>query len=178
MKVMAIDPGLSGAFVVTDGESLIKCWPMPISITGKEKKITFNSVNDLLNRIRLQYGRIHIFLERAVSFGMGSKAAFNYGRGFELIEIAIGLNEFPVTLVEPAKWTKEMHEGISADLKAKAKSVIAVQRLFPQLVKGIPKKPRGGIHDGFVDAVLIAGYGLRKLSGPPARVKPEVPDFF
>jgi hypothetical protein len=26
-----------------------------------------------------------------------------------------------------------------------------------------PKKPKGGMHDGFVDALLIAGYGERKL---------------
>lgn len=166
-KVLGIDPGISGAFVITDGERYLRSYPMPISIMGKEKRILYNAVFDLLGEVIRREGQtcLHVFLERAMPIAMGSKAAFNYGRGFETVVIAIEQHRQALTLIEPAKWTKEMHEGISADLKPKAKSLIAVQRLFPQLVGSLPQKMKGGLHDGPIDALLIAAYGLRKLRG-------------
>lgn len=175
MKVLAIDPGLSGAFVLTDGKTLTT-WPMPIKIHGKDKSVHFDGVHALLWDVLDKHGLVHIFLERAVPMAQGSKSAFNYGRGFEALVIAIELLKFPVTLVEPFKWTKEMHEGISADLRPKVRSEIAVKRLFPQLVDKLPKKPKGGLQDGPIDALLIAGYGLRKI-GNKSNVD-EMPDFF
>lgn len=162
--VLGIDPGLSGAFVITDGNSYLRSYPMPLKISGKEKSIPFGEVLALLSKLQWDHGRFPVFLERAVSFGMGTKAAFNYGRGFEAIMIAIANQELPLTLVEPGKWTKEMHEGISSDMKPKVKSAIAVDRLYPQLVGLLPRRPKGGFLDGPVDALLIAGYGLRRLN--------------
>lgn len=169
ISVLAIDPGIGGAFVVTDGADFFKSYEMPLVVSGKEKAVDFDGVMDLLRRVREELGGVHVFLERAVPMAMGSKGAFSYGRGFEALVIAVRLHEFPSTLVEPARWTKEMHEGISADLKPKARSLIAVKRLYPQLVRLLPRRPKGGLHDGPIDALLIAGYGLRKLGvRPPA----------
>lgn len=172
--VLAIDPGINGAFVLTDGKK-IKTWPMPIVASGKEKLIHFDGVHSLLHdEILEKYGAVHVYLERAVPMAQGAKSAFTYGRGFEALVIAISILKFPHTLVEPSRWAKEMHEGISADLRPKAKSLIAVKRLYPQLVASLPKKPKGGLHDGPIDALLIAGYGLRK----GGVVKAAVEDFF
>ena len=162
MKVLGIDPGLSGAFVLTDGEKMLKAWEMPVSVFGKEKSIAYADVLQLLKPIA-QLDNPHVYLERAIPMAMGSKGAFNYGRGFEAIVIALMTLRMPFTMVEPTKWAKEMHEGISADLKPKAKSLIAVKRLYPSLVGLLPSKPKGGLKDGPVDALLIAGYGLRRL---------------
>lgn len=174
MKVLAIDPGIAGAFLVTDGRSL-EAHSMPIEIEGKDKRVDFECIRLYLVGVKKRHGAIHVFLERAIPFAMSSKGAFSYGRGFEAIVIALKLLEFPVTLVEPGKWTKEMHEGISADLKPKVKSGIAVKRLYPLLVAKLPKRAKGGLHDGMVDALLIAGYGLRKLGA----VNPDlIGDFY
>ncbi len=162
--VVGIDPGLAGAFVVTDGKTL-ESYFMPVEVTGKDKAVDFDRVHEMLSAVLETHGPIHAFLERAVPYAMASKSAFSYGRGFEAIVIALRLLEFPTTLVEPGKWTKEMHEGISSDLKPKVKSGIAVKRLYPQLVRQLPKKAKGGLHDGPIDALLIAGYGLRKIGG-------------
>lgn len=172
-RLVAIDPGISGAIVITNGVDFFDSFPMPIVSDGKNKAVDFDGVFKLLEKISYVHGLIHVYLERAVPMAMGSKHAFNYGRGFEAIVIALSLVKFPVTYVEPNKWTKEMHEGISADLKPKARSLIAVQRLYPGLVALLPKKPKGGLHDGPIDALLIAGYGLRKMGF----VKPEA-DFY
>jgi len=168
MIVVGIDPGVSGAIVVTDGKAILEVYPMPIEKEGNDVRVDYRgvigSLLDLTKSRSLNPAQTQVFLERAVSFGMGTKSAFNYGRGFEATVIAITAYGMPYTLVEPGKWTKEMHAGISADLKPKAKSLIAVKRLYPQLVAKLPTKPKGGLMDGPVDALLIAGYGLRQLA--------------
>jgi hypothetical protein len=174
--VLGIDPGLQGHFVLFNGKKFAS-WKMPVKTNGKTKEIIFDHVAELIQKIFLDFGEFHVYLERAVSFGMGSTGAFNYGRGFAMLEIALKLSELPVTYVEPGKWTKEMHEGISKDLKPKAKSLVAVERLYPSLVAQIPRNKNGRLDEGCVDALLIAGYGYRKQSG--AKVLSEtIPDFY
>lgn len=160
--VLGIDPGLEGAFILTNGEGYTRAYFMPTTENGKSRDIDFDGVRGTLSHLKSLHFPFHTFLERAVPMAQGVKTAFNYGRGFEALCIAIQLLKLPVTLVEPQKWAKEMHQGISADLKPKAKSLIAAQRLFPSLVDALPKRPKGGYHDGMIDALLIAGYGLRK----------------
>lgn len=162
--VMGIDPGLSGAFVLLPvGGKKMTVWKMPITKTGKVVEISYPEVSEILrNADAMAEGDLHVFLERAVPFAMGTKSAFNYGRGFAALEIAIADLDIPFTLVEPGKWTKAMHAGIKGDLKPKAKSLIAVRRLFPKLVPGLSPNRNGKPHEGVVDALLIAGYGLRQ----------------
>jgi hypothetical protein len=177
--VLGIDPGISGAFVLFDGREFAS-FAMPIQSDGKNKTIHFDGVHELLDAIHTKYGQPHVYLERAVPMAMGAKSAFNYGRGFEAITIAIQLIGFPFTLIEPQKWAKEMHEGISTDLRAKAKSLIACQRLYPKLYASLPKNTKGKTLDGPIDALLIAAYGLRKLglSSNKRVVSQDVGDFF
>lgn len=157
MIALGIDPGQQGAFVTFDGRDF-DFEPMPLNA---QKEIDFEGVREILAMAPVG---VHIFLERAMPLAMGAKHAFNYGRGFAAIEIAIQLSGLPVTYVEPAKWAKVMHEGISRDLKPKAKSAIAVERLLPQLAPQIPRNKNGKLHEGFVDALLIALFGLRRAS--------------
>lgn len=162
MKVLGIDPGVSGAFVLIEDGNIVECHSMPTVVEQKNKSVSFVGVQTLLLSIGLG---VNVFLERAAPMAMGSKAAFNYGRGFEAIVLAVGLLKMPLTLIEPSKWTKEMHEGISQDLKPKARSKIAAERLFPIQIEKLPKLPKGGVHEGMIDALLIAGYGVRRLNG-------------
>lgn len=156
MKVIAIDPGLTGAIIFLDGEKF-ETFLIP---HHENKDVNFEEVQKILAK----FSGAHVFLERAMPLAMGAKHAFNYGRGFMVLELAVKLSGLAVTYVEPAKWVKLMHEGISKDLKPKAKSLIAVQRLFPNLIDKIPKTPKSGkMHEGVVDALLIAGYGARTL---------------
>lgn len=163
--VIGIDPGITGGLVLTDGLEFLKAYQLPIEVEGKEKRVSFRLLQGLLRKIEVDLrGKIlPVFLERAVSFGMGTKAAFNYGRGFEATVLAVTETDLPLTLVEPGKWTKVMHQGISGNLKPKVKSGIAVKRLFPKLVGKLPANTKGKVLDGPMDALLIAGYGLRMV---------------
>jgi hypothetical protein len=181
--VLGVDPGLKGAFLLTEGSYIRSQMPMPIVTDGKDQSVDFKVVSQFLGAAGKH--KPHVFLERPVSFGMGTKGAFTYGRGFEAIVIALQVNAMPFTLVEPSRWAKEMHEGTSASLKPKVRSLIAARRLFPGLIEQLPKRAKGGYHDGFVDALLIAGYGLRRLGagkGGSERVQGvitrRIPDFY
>lgn len=164
MKVVAIDPGFTGAIVCMyfppdhQPAQLLGTHAMPVKVFGKEKEIDPDRVAEIIRF----YGPSHIFLERAVSFGMGTKSAFNYGRGFGYVELAIRSCLISYSYVEPSKWTKDMHAGISSDLKGKVKSQMAIERLFPHLLSKIPQV-KGKRHDGVVDAMLIADWGRRQL---------------
>lgn len=153
-NVFAIDPGQAGAIVWYDGKDF-EHWPMPL----KNKEVDFYAVRKILKRD----ADAHVFLERAYGGQMGSSGAFNYGRGFAALEIAVMTCKNPVTYVEPAKWCKVMHSGISSDLKPKVKSIKAIERLLPKLCKKVPKNKNGKMHEGVVDALLIAEYGRRSL---------------
>lgn len=175
-KILGIDPGLEGSFILYDG-FVFEQWKMPTRKIGKGKEIVFKDLHAIVHSILVSHGRMPVYLERAVAFGMGSTGAFNYGRGFAAVEIALSVLDFPVTYVEPHKWAKEMHEGISKDLKPKAKSLVAIERLFPDLVRHLPRNTKGKLLEGPVDALLIAGYGYRKQgSAPPVDI--EIPDFY
>lgn len=157
INICSIDPGLKGAVVFLTPSNGVSFYPMPLI----DKDVDYDSVLALL----LMEGPDHIFLERAVPMAMGAKHAFNYGRGFMALELAVKHSKIPVTYVEPAKWTKAMHEGISSDLKPKAKSVIALKRLQPDIFEKVPKAKKTEKPDeGVVDGVLIALFGRRLLN--------------
>jgi hypothetical protein len=159
MKVIAIDPGLDGAIVIM-GDGEFSSYTMPTTKNGDYNEVDFAGLSALINELPdLPY-----FVERAMPMAMGSKHAFNYGRGFAAIEIAIQLAKRSVTYVEPLKWSKVMHEGIDTRFTPKVKSVIAIERLYPTIHPLIPRTPKSKkLHLGVVDATLIAGYGIRKL---------------
>lgn len=159
--VLGIDPGLKGAFVVTNGDNDLRIYPMPLN--PGDDLISFKGVVAVLADIQKRHSKLPVFLEKPVSFGMGTKGAFSYGRGYECLLIALDEYLFPYELVEPKRWTKAMHKGLEEDLKPKPKSLLAVQKFFPKLVGWLPKNKKGKFLDGPVDALLIAGYGLRKI---------------
>lgn len=157
--ILGIDPGNFGAIVSLPD---FHFWKMPIVKIGKSVQIDFLKVRDLLRDLMTVQ---HVFLERAVAFGMGTTSAFNYGRGFAAIEHALISHRMPYTLVEPAKWTSAMHAGTARDWKAKARSLAAVHRLYPREAQLITRNRNGKMDEGVVDALLIAGYGMRQFGG-------------
>lgn len=162
-EILAIDPGLSGALVYMNSLGSFCFHEMPIHKIGGNREIDFLGVRKILKHYEKTVSlNMLVLLERAHPGAMGVVGAFNYGRGFAAIEIALDLTEFSYMLLEPAKWAKVMHAGIKKDYKPKAKSIIAVKRLYKKIKPHIPTNRNGKLHEGIVDALLMAGYGLRK----------------
>lgn len=160
MNILGIDPGQSGGLVLLgpSGDVLASS-VMPIDPSGDLDRWPFL---DLLVEWFL-WDQFHVFLERIIPFGLSAKSALTFGRQLGMIEQIVWDKKYSITFVEASKWTKELHQGIDSNLKAKVKSLIAVQRLFPKvnlLATERSKKP----HDGLIDALLIAEYGRRMLS--------------
>ena len=174
MKILAIDPGHKGAFVLHDGKSLFKWWPMPLESDSKSKWVSYPKVHRLLQRIQAEFHDVHVYLERAKPMAMGSKGAFSYGRDFAALEIAIFSWSIPCTYIEPSTWTRVIHEGIRNDLQTKAKSLVAVKRLLPKLVPKLPTNIKGTYLDGPIDALLIAHYAINRHK----KVYTESQDFY
>lgn len=155
MITIGIDPGQKGAlaFITKLNYSAI---PMPelSALVAKLEWLT-NGMHD----------QAHIFIEKAQSFpGQGITSAFNYGVHFgELLGVVQAL-DIPHTLVMPRTWTKVMHLGTKDSDDPKERSLEACRRLFPK--QNLLASPRcKKAHDGMVDALLIAEYGRRQLTG-------------
>ena len=153
MKIIGIDPGQKGAIcILIDGAAIF--YPMP-------------KTPDYLAEIIKAHckGQYHVFVEKAQAMPKnGAVGMFNYGRGFGEILGILAYHKAPFTLVHPRTWCKIMHQGTSADGTAKDRSLSAAKRLFPNtnLFRSLRcKKP----DDGFIDALLIAEYGRRVMSG-------------
>lgn len=160
---MGIDPGQKGALVWLKGDAVdFEFLEMPLNAEGD---VSFEGILKALKNIP---DSIPVYLERAVPFAMGTKHAFNYGRGFAAIECALFIAKRAVTYIEPGKWAKVMHQGIDSNLKPKVKSIIALERLYPKLAPLVPKSPKSKkYHDGVMEALLIAGYAQRMHKNAP-----------
>lgn len=158
--IVGIDPGKEGAFVQLSMSGRIEATaPMPLKPDGS---VDYQEVKRILATMN---GPSRFYLERAVSFGMGGKSAFNYGMGFSVIQCALLELGLAVTLVEPRKWAKEIFQGIDSKLKPKEQGIIALERLFPVERSKIPVGPKSGrAHPGMVDALFIAEFGRRQVS--------------
>ena len=153
MKIISFDPGQKGAIcILIDGAATF--YPMP-------------KTPDYLAEIIKAHckGQYHVFVEKAQAMPKnGSVGMFNYGRGFGEILGILAYHKAPFTLVHPRTWCKIMHQGTSTDGTAKNRSLSAAKRLFQNtnLFRSLRcKKP----DDGFIDALLIAEYGRRVMSG-------------
>lgn len=157
--IVGIDPGKEGAFVQLSIEGrIVSTAPMPLKPDGSIDYVE-------TKRILSSMAPATFLLERAVSFGMGGKSAFNYGMGFAVIQCALLELGLAVTLIEPRKWAKEIFQGIDSKLKPKEQGILALERLFPSEREKIPRGPKTGRpHPGMVDALFIAEFGRRQAS--------------
>lgn len=169
MKILGIDPGQKGALVLLQhGKQVLVQADMPLE---DSKDADFDGLMSLFKSLEPDV----VYLERAMPMAMGSKHAFNYGRHFACIEIAIRQSRLPVVYVEPSKWMRVVLEGVDSRLKPKERSWIALQRLMPTFAEKVPKGRTGRPHDGVVDACLIALYGFMRVGQGHATQAP-VPD--
>jgi len=146
---VGIDPGKKGAFAVIDSYG---------DLVMVEKSVTAHDLTQLLRTYRPG----HVFVEKAQAMpGQGVSSMFAYGQGFGELLGVLTATAIPFTLIRPAHWTKAMHLGTAGD-EPKKRSAEAFARLFPSAVEKTRLKS-GRLHDGIVDAALIASYGLRHV---------------
>jgi hypothetical protein len=158
MIVVGIDPGKNGAFCTMD--TTRKILSLHVMPTVNQKVYNLKEVSNLFQTLGMRAD--HVFIEKVSAIqGASSKAAFNFGYGFGLLEGMLAALKIPYSFARPKEWQAYAHKNIEGK-NAKGKSLLAAQMRFPDndfLATPRSKKP----HDGLIDAALIAEYGLTKL---------------
>ena len=159
MKVLGIDPGLSGGLAMWDGSELIGPIEIPTAkSTGRGREVLWPELNSLWDKYF--FWADHVFLERvAARPGQGVSSMFKFGTVFGGLRAMTAVKLLPLTLVTPNAWMRAMGVGRGS----KEASVIRATELFPDRATAF-RGPKGGIKDGFAEAALISWYGFDKLT--------------
>ena len=152
MRIIGIDPGLSGAIAVLDDLKIFDLFDMPIMPEGKKNKNQLNSAQ-LVNIIKrhIHTNSTFVIVEQVSAMpGQGVTSMFNFGQSFGAIKgICASLN-LPIFYVRPAKWKKHF-DLINASKDASRTKAI---EMYPSISDRLRKKK----DVNKADAILIARY--------------------
>ena len=153
MRIIGIDPGLSGAIAILDDLKIFDMFDMPIMSEGKKNKNQLNSAQlvNIMKRHILPNGDTFVIVEQVSAMpGQGVTSMFNFGQTFGAIKgICASLN-LPIFYVRPTKWKKHF-ELINASKDASRTKVI---EMYPSISDRLRKKK----DVNKADAILIARY--------------------
>ena len=153
MRIIGIDPGLSGAIAVLEDQKVKCIFDMPVMPEGKKNKRQLNSaqlVNLLKENISTNEDTIIVVEQVNAMPGQGVTSMFNFGQTFGAIKgisAALGL---PIFFVRPAKWKKHFELINSSKDASRTKAI----EMYPSLSGQLSKKKDVNKSD----AILIARF--------------------
>ena len=153
MKIIGIDPGLSGAIAVMHDKKVINMYDMPVMAEGKKNKRQLNSsqlVNIIKENINEDEDTIVVVEQENAMPGQGDTSMFNFGQTFGAIKGVCAALKLPIFFVRPSKWKKHF-ELINSSKDASRTKVI---EMYPTLSGQLAKKRDVNKSD----AVLIAKF--------------------
>ena len=153
MKIIGIDPGLSGAIAVMQDKIVINIYDMPVMAEGKKNKRQLNSsqlVNIIKENINEDEDTIVVVEQVNAMPGQGVTSMFNFGQTFGAIKGVCAALKLPIFFVRPSKWKKHF-ELINSSKDASRTNVI---EMYPTLSDQLAKKRDVNKSD----AVLIAKF--------------------
>ncbi len=153
MKILGIDPGLSGAIAILEKKKVLNLFDMPVMAEGKKNKKQLNSAQ-LVNIIRensIGDEEIAVVVEQVNAMpGQGVTSMFNFGQTFGAIKGVCAALNLPIFFVRPSKW-KKYFELINSSKDSSRTKVI---EMYPSLSSQLAKKKDVNKSD----AILIARY--------------------
>tara|TARA_Y100001970_G_scaffold293331_1_gene439431 strand:- start:1482 stop:1970 length:489 start_codon:yes stop_codon:yes gene_type:complete len=152
MRIIGIDPGLSGGIAVLDDLEIFDIFDMPIMSEGKKNKNQLNSAQ-LVSIIKKHVvsGKTSVIVEQVSAMpGQGVTSMFNFGQTFGSIKGICAALNLPIYYVRPAKWKKHF-ELINSSKDASRTKVI---EMYPSISDRLSKKK----DVNKADAILIARY--------------------
>lgn len=161
MRVLGIDPGLSGAVACLDSDGALDLRDMPalaIQRNGKAKReVDAAILADMIEGFtRDPFGlRIEVaaYVEQVGAMpGQGVSSMFAFGQSFGVVLGVLAALEVPVTRVPPATWTRALGVAKGDDAGRRRAS-----ELLPQHAHFWARKK----DHGRADAALIALFGHR-----------------
>ena len=153
MKIIGIDPGLSGAIAILEDKKVVSLFDMPVMAEGKKNKRQLNSAQ-LVNIIKdyiISDDEVVVIVEQVNAMpGQGVTSMFNFGQTFGAIKGVCAALQLPIYFVRPSKW-KKYFELINASKDSSRTKVI---EMYPSLSNQLSKKKDVNKSD----AILIARY--------------------
>tara|TARA_Y100000817_G_C16424910_1_gene353604 strand:+ start:32 stop:523 length:492 start_codon:yes stop_codon:yes gene_type:complete len=153
MKIIGIDPGLSGAIAILENKRVLDVFEMPVMAEGKKNKRQLNSAQlvKLLKNNISKNEDVSVVVEQVNAMpGQGVTSMFNFGQTFGAIKGVCAALELPIFFVRPSKWKKHF-ELINSSKDASRTKVI---EMYPSFSKQLAKKKDVNKSD----AILIARF--------------------
>ena len=153
MRIIGIDPGLSGGIAILDDLTIYDIFDMPVMSEGKKNKNQLNSAQlvNIINKHVLKKENTFVIVEQVSAMpGQGVTSMFNFGQTFGSIKGICAALGLPIFYVRPAKWKKHF-ELINSSKDASRTKVI---EMYPSISSRLAKKK----DVNKAEAILIARY--------------------
>ena len=153
MKIIGIDPGLSGGIAILENNKVLNIFDMPVMPEGKKNKRQLNSAQlvKLLKDNILKNEEISVVVEQVNAMpGQGVTSMFNFGQTFGAIKGVCAALGLPIFFVRPAKWKKHFELINSSKDSSRTKAI----EMYPSLSNDLAKKKDVNKSD----AILIARF--------------------
>ncbi len=153
MKIIGIDPGLTGAIAILEDNKVLNIFEMPVMSEGKKNKRQLNSAQlvRLLNDNIPNKEEVSVIVEQVNAMpGQGVTSMFNFGQTFGAIKGICAALGLPIFFVRPSKWKKHF-ELINSSKDSSRTKVI---EMYPSLSNELSKKKDVNKSD----AILIARF--------------------
>ena len=153
MKIIGIDPGLSGAIAILKNNIVLSIFDMPVMSEGKKNKRQLNSalLVSLLRENINNNEEVAVVVEQVNAMpGQGVTSMFNFGQTFGAIKGICAALDLPIFFVRPSKWKKHFELINSSKDSSRTKAI----EMYPKLSKELAKKKDVNKSD----AILIARF--------------------
>ena len=153
MKIIGIDPGLSGAIAVLENNKVLNIFDIPVMSEGKKNKRQLNSalLVNLLKENIIDNEDVAIVVEQVNAMpGQGVTSMFNFGQTFGAIKGICAALELPIYFVRPSKWKKHFELINSSKDASRTKAI----EMYPKISNQLSKKKDVNKSD----AILIAKF--------------------
>ena len=153
MKIIGIDPGLSGAIAILENNKVLNIFEIPVMSEGKKNKRQLNSAQlvKLLKDNISEKDEVSVVVEQVNAMpGQGVTSMFNFGQTFGAIKGVCAALGLPIFFVRPSKW-KKYFELINSSKDSSRTKVI---EMYPSLSSQLSKKKDVNKSD----AILIARF--------------------
>ena len=153
MRVIGIDPGLSGAIAILEDNKVLQIFDMPVMAEGKKNKRQLNNaqlVNIIKDNTQGSEEKAVVVEQVNAMPGQGVTSMFNFGQTFGAIKGICAALNLPIFFVRPAKWKKHFELINSSKDSSRTKAI----EMYPSLSNQLSKKKDVNKSD----AILIARY--------------------
>ena len=141
MKIIGIDPGLSGALAILENNKVLKIFDIPVMSEGKKNKRQLNSalLVSLLKENIIDSNEVSVVVEQVNAMpGQGVTSMFNFGQTFGAIKGICAALDLPIFFVRPSKWKKHFELINSTKDSSRTKAI----EMYPKLSNQLSKKKK------------------------------------